>query len=305
MKKRLALSFLWTAFTCAFPVVPAMEGSRPPADKPVFRIGVDTVFINVSVTDPLNRYVIGLEREHFKIYDERVEQDIVHFARESAPVSIAVVFDVSGSMKANGNIEKARSAISRFVSSANPVDEFCLVTFNQQAKLASPFGRDIGNLRSEIAFRQPGGHTALHDAVYMGLEQMKSARHAKKALILISDGEDNSSRYSFTEVKDFARESDVQIYAIGEEGKLGYGRSQIQNIVSLTGGRAFFPDSFNELDYYIDLVMAELRNQYIVGFTPDHKVKDGRWRRLRVKLEPPAGLPRLVVHARQGYFAPR
>ena len=137
------------------------------------------------------------------------------------------------------------------------------------------------------------------------LEQIKKGRNEKKALILITDGEDNSSRYSASEVRDFAKESDVQIYGIGEEGKLGYGRSEIQNIVSLTGGRAFFPNNFNELDYYIDLIHAELRNQYVVGYTPANKNRDGKWRKIRVKLEPPEGLPKLIVHAKEGYFAPK
>ena len=139
----------------------------------------------------------------------------------------------------------------------------------------------------------------------MGLEQIKNGKNEKKALILITDGEDNSSRYTASEVREFAKESDVQIYAIGEEGKLGYGRSEIQNIVGLTGGRAFFPNNFNELDYYIDLIHAELRNQYIVGYAPSNKNRDGKWRRIKVKLEPPEGLPKLIVHAKEGYYAPK
>jgi len=271
--------------------------------KPVFKVRVETVFVNVSVTDPLNRCVVGLEKDSFKVYDEKVEQNITHFVQKAAPISVGILFDVSGSMKANSNIISARSAIVRFLGSANPEDEFFLVAFNQMATLVTGFTAETAAIQNEIAFRNPGGRTAVYDAVYMGLEQMKAAKHGKKALILITDGEDNSSRYSVAEVRQFAKESDVQIYGIGEHGQLGYGRSEIQNIVEMTGGRAFFPDSFNELDYYIDLIHSELRNQYILGYVPNNKAHNGRWRRIQVKIDPPPGLPRLIVRAKEGYYA--
>jgi Ca-activated chloride channel family protein len=282
------------------------EPSGKEADnKPVFRVGVDTVFVNVSVTDPLNRCVVGLEKDSFKVYDEKVEQNISHFVQKAAPISVGILFDVSGSMKANNNINAARSAIVRFLRSANPEDEFFLVAFNQMPTLVTAFTAETASIQSEIAFRNPGGRTAVFDAVYMGLEQMKAAKNPKKALILITDGEDNSSRYSIAEVRQYAKESDVQIYGIGEQGQLGYGRGEIQNIVDMTGGRAFFPDSFNELDYYIDLVHSELRNQYVVGYVPSNKSHNGKWRKIQVKIDPPPGLPRLIVRAKEGYFAPK
>ncbi len=263
------------------------------------------VFIKVSVADPLNRYVTGLEKEHFKVYEDKVEQVITHFSQQSAPISVGFVFDVSGSMKANNNIKKAKAAIARFFQSDNPEDEFFLITFNHNTKLVQPFTSHGSAIQNEAAMQKPGGRTALYDAVYMGLEEVKRGKNEKKALILITDGEDNSSRYSLSEVREFAKESDVQIYGIGEEGKLGYGRFEIQNIVNLTGGRSFFPNNFNELDYYIDLIHAELRNQYVLGYAPTNKAHDGKWRRIRVKLDAPKGLPKLVVHAREGYYAPK
>jgi Ca-activated chloride channel homolog len=273
--------------------------------QPVFKVGVETVFVKVSVTDPLNRYVTGLEKVHFKVYEDKVEQTLSHFSQETAPISVGLIFDVSGSMKDNNNIRKAKNAITRFLQVGNPEDEYFLVTFNQKTTLVQSFTDQSAALQSDIAFQKPGGQTALYDAVYMGLDHIKSGKNEKKALILITDGEDNSSRYSPTEVREFAKESDVQIYGIGEEGKLGYGRSEIQNIVGLTGGRAFFPNNFNELDYYIDLVHAELRNQYVLGYTPTNKVHDGKWRKIKVKLDAPQGLPKLIVHAKEGYYAPK
>ena len=272
---------------------------------PVFRVNVDTVFLKVSVTDPLNRYVTGLEKEHFKVYEDKVEQTISHFNQQSAPISVGIVFDISGSMKDNNNIKKAKNAIVNFLKSRNPEDEYFLITFNQRINLVQAFSNDSDSLISDVAFQKPGGKTALYDAVYMGLDQVNQGKNEKKALILITDGEDNSSRYSHSEVREFAKESDVQIYAIGEIGKLGYGRHIIEEIVNLTGGRPFFPNNFNELDYYIDLIHAELRNQYVLGYVPTNNTRDGKWRKIRVKLDAPQGLPKLSIHAREGYNAPK
>ncbi len=269
----------------------------------LFKVGVETVFVKVSVTDPLNRYVTGLEKDHFKIYEDKVEQTITHFSQQSTPISVGLIFDVSGSMKDNNNIKKAKSAATRFLQSGNPNDEYFMITFNQKTTLVQSFTSESSALQNDVAFQKPGGRTAMYDAIYMGLDEMTAAKNEKKALILITDGEDNSSRYSPGEVREFAKESDVQIYAIGEEGNLGYGRSEIQGIVSTTGGRSFFPNNFNELDYYIELVHAELRTQYVLGYVPTNRVHDGKWRHIRVKLDAPQGLPKLILHAKEGYYA--
>ncbi len=302
LQTRLPILAVWAICLCWSGDL-AGQTVKTPAPRPLFQVGVETVFVKVSVTDPLNRYVTGLEKEHFRVFEDKVEQTISHFSQQSAPISVGIIFDVSGSMKDNNNIQSAKTAISRFLQSGNPEDEYFLITFNQNARLVQGFTSESGNVQNEMSLKQPGGRTAVYDAVYMGLDQMKGGKNEKKALILVTDGEDNSSRYSIAEVKEFAKESDVQIYAIGEEGKLGYGRSEIQNIVGLTGGRAFFPNSFSELDYYIDLIHAELRNQYVLGYTPSNKQHDGKWRKIRVKLEPPEGLPKLILHAREGYYA--
>jgi Ca-activated chloride channel homolog len=282
-----------------------VNGQTPKHAPPIFKVGVETVFIKISVTDPLNRYVTGLEKEHFKVFEDKVEQSISHFHQQAAPISVGLIFDVSASMKDNNNIKKAKNAITRFLDSGNREDEYFLVTFNQKTTLVQSFTPQTASLQSDVAFQKPGGRTAMYDAVYMGLDHIKGAKNEKKALILITDGEDNSSRYSPSEVKEFAKESDVQIYAIGEEGKLGYGRSEIQNIVTMTGGRSFFPNTFNELDYYIDLIHAELRTQYVLGYIPTNKSHDGKWRRIRVKLDAPQGLPPLKIHTKEGYYAPK
>ena len=294
---------LFAAFLICSTTLGWGQSSKKTPERPTFRVGVDTTFVKVSITDPLNRYVTGLEKEHFKVYEDKVEQGISHFTQESAPISVGILFDISGSMK--DNIHTARNSVVRFLEAGNPDDEFFLVTFNQKTTLVQSFTHQSSNIQNQVSFSNPGGRTALYDAVYLGLEQIKGGNNEKKALILITDGEDNSSRYTASEVREFAKESDVQIYAIGEEGKLGYGRSEIQNIVGLTGGRAFFPNNFNELDYYIDLIHAELRNQYVIGYISSNKNRDGKWRKIKIKLEAPEGLPKLIVHAKEGYYAPK
>ena len=271
----------------------------------MFKVDVDMVFVKVSVTDPLNRYVTGLENEHFKVYEDNIEQTISHFNQEAAPISAGIIFDVSASMKDNNNIRKAKNAITRFLQSGNPVDEYFLITFNNKTNLALSFTDQSSSLENEAAFQRAGGTTALYDAVYMGLDQIKRGAHEKKALIVISDGEDNSSRYTSAEIREFAKEMDVQVYAIGQIGPLGTGSSELQRIVNITGGRAFFPNNFNELDYYIDLIHAELRSQYVLGYMPTNKAHDGKWRRIRVKLDAPKGLPKLILQCQRGVLCPK
>ena len=299
----LLTSILLTGILSA--LVPQSDAQTGATKPPVFRVNVQNVYIPVTVSDSLGRYVTGLRKEHFHVYEDKVEQDITYFNQQEAPISVGIILDVSASMKDNNNIQKARNAITRFLQSEHPEDEAFLITFNERASLAQRFTDQISTLRSALALKKPGGSTALYDAVYMGLDQIRRGRNEKKALVLISDGEDNSSRYSPAEVREFARESDVQVYGIGEQGKLGYGSAEIQHIVSLTGGRTFFPNSFNDLDYYIDLVHAELRNQYLVGYSPKNQSNDGKWRKITVRLEAPPGLPKLVVRAREGYYAPK
>jgi Ca-activated chloride channel family protein len=288
-------------------LVPAYTAAKPgesrETQKPVFKVGVDTVFLKVSVTDPLNRSVTGLSKEDFKVYEDKVEQEISTFSQEASPVSIGILLDVSGSMKTNNNIQAARAALKEVLQTVNPGDEFFLLTFNQNVTLVSDFTNNPTALLSEGALNKPAGQTAIWDAVYRGLDKMKSAKNDKKAIILITDGEDNSSRYTSSEVREFARESDAQIYAIGEPGELGYGPAELQAIVQMSGGRAFFPNNLNSLDYYIDLIQSELRNQYVLGYVPTRKDHDGKWRRIQVKLDQPKGLPKLIVRAREGYYS--
>lgn len=296
----LALGLLLIAFSDA---PRAAEDSKPaPVQKPaVFRSNVEMVVVRAAVIDPLNRYVVGLEKEHFKLFDNRVEQTITHFSSDNAPLSVGIVLDISGSMATN--LPGAKSSVVRFLQQGTPQDEYFLVTFSDRTAVVQDFTGKADDIRNSIGFVQAKGRTALYDAVYAGLQKLSEAHHDKKALIVITDGEDNSSRYTFSDVKEFAKESDAQIYAIGEKGDLGYGRAIISELVSLTGGRAFFPTSLKSLDYYCDLIHTELRNQYVLGYTPSNPTQDGKWRKIKVQLQPPEGLPKLNVHAKEGYFS--
>ncbi len=203
------------------------------------------------------------------------------------------------------NIMSARNSVVRFLKEGNPRDEYFLVSFNDRTSVVQDFTSQAENLQNEISISNPKGRTALYDAIYLGLEKMREAHNEKKALIVITDGEDNSSRYTFSEVKQFVKESDVQIYVIGERGDLGYGRGVITEIIRLTGGRAFFPNSFKQLDYFVDLIHTELRNQYVLGYLPTNRNYQGKWRKIQVKLDPPEGLPKLIIRTKKGYFAPQ
>ena len=294
--KSIVFNFLFLSMLLG---VSASEQKKP---APHFRVGVDTVAVRVTVSDPLNRYVVGLEKEHFRIFENKVQQTITHYFSEKSPISAGIILDVSGSMKIN--IGSARNSVVRFLERGDRGDQYFLITFNARTTLVQDFTPGSGNIQNQISIPNPTGRTALYDAIYLGLEKMREARQDEKALIIITDGEDNSSRYTFNEVKEYVKESDVQIYVIGTRGQLGYGRGIIADLGRLTGGRAFFPNNFKQLDYLIDLIHAELHHQYVLGYRPTDRNLNGKWRRIKVRLEPPEGLPKLSVRAKEGYFGP-
>ncbi len=298
MRRILVPAFLLLAM--GWSSAAAVQKQKAP---PRIHVNVDMVVLRVTVTDPLNRYVVGLEKKHFQVFEDKVQQTITHFSNDKSAISAGIILDISGSM--GDNMLAARNAVVRFLEQGNPEDEYFLIGFNHQTRLLQDFTSRSQNVRGEISIVNSSGRTALYDALYLGLEKIREARNDKKALIIITDGEDNSSRYTFNEVKEFAKESDAQIYVIGEQGDLGYGRGIISEIVQLSGGRSFFPDSFKQLDYFCDLIHTELRNQYVIGYIPTDQDYDGKWRKLKVKLDPPEGLPRLTVRTKEGYFSPR
>jgi VWFA-related protein len=289
----------------------AGEKAEPRA-KSNIRVDSTLVLIPVTVTDPLNRFVTGLEKENFKIFEDKSPQEISQFSSEDAPLSVGVVFDCSGSM--GQKLDKSRQAVSQFFKLANPEDEFFLVQFNDTASLIQPFTRNLEEIQNHLAFTQSKGRTALLDAVYLALHEMKKAKNPRKALLLISDGGDNSSRYTEPEIKNLVKEADVQIYAIGiYESAAGRGRTPeessgpalLTEIAEQTGGRQYQVDNLNELPDVAAKIGVELRNQYILGYSPKNASRDGKYRRVQVKLVQPHGMPLLRPFWKQGYYAPQ
>ena len=272
---------------------------------------VDLALVNVTVTDPYNRLVTGLDKDNFRVFEDGVEQEIVTFSSEDVPISIGVIFDFSGSM--SNKVGKAREAALQFFKTANPQDEFFLVSFNERAELTSSFTNSVEDLQSSLMLTSAHGRTALLDAIYLGLSEMRGAHNGKRALLILSDGGDNHSRYSESDIKRLVREADTQLYAIGIFDPLGYrnrtpeelnGPSLLSEITEMTGGRVFAVERLEDLPDIATKISMELRNQYVLGYRPSNKAHDARWRKIKIKLRAPRGLPPLNVYAKSGYYAP-
>jgi Ca-activated chloride channel family protein len=274
-------------------------------------LDVDLALVNVTVTDPYNRLVTGLDPDNFRVYEDNIEQEVVTFSSEDVPISIGVIFDFSGSMA--NKIGKAREAAVEFFKTANPQDEFFLVSFNERAELTSAFTNSVEDLQSRMMLTAPKGRTALLDAIYLGLSQMRGAKNGKRALLILSDGGDNHSRYNESDIKRLVKEADTQLYAIGIFDPLGYrnrtpeelnGPSLLSEVTEMTGGRVFAVENLNDLPDIASKIGMELRNQYVLGYRPSNKAHDARWRKIKIKLRAPKGLPPLNVYSKTGYYAP-
>lgn len=278
------------------------------SDNRSIKVDVNLVLVPVTITDVLNRPVVGLEKNNFMVFDGNAPQEIRHFSSEDAPISLGVIFDTSGSMR--DKFDRAREAIVEFFKTANPQDEFFMIAFSDTPEELSDFTNSVEDIQGRLLFVMPKGRTALLDAIYLGLRKMKQAKYQRKALLIISDGGDNRSRYSEGEIRSRVKEADVQMYAIGifdpyfptEEESRGPGL--LANITETTGGREFTVGDPNELGDVAAKISIELRNQYLIGYRPQSDVHNGKWHKLKVKLVPPKGLPPLQVHAKTGYYAP-
>ena len=308
---------------CALIAITASNQSQGPVQPPKapptpqkkqadeIKVEVNLALVNVTITDPLNRLVTGLEKENFRVYEDGIEQEVITLSSEDVPVSIGLIFDMSGSM--SDKVDKARQAAVQFMRTANPLDQFFLVSFNDRAELTSGFTNSVEELQSRMMFTASRGRTALLDAVYLGLSQMRGAHNAKRALLIISDGGDNHSRYSESDVRNFLKEADCQLYAIGIYDPIGIrtrtseelnGPSLLSEMTEMTGGRVFPVGDLGELPDIAAKIGMELRNQYVLGYKPSNAQHNGIWRKIKVKLRPPKGLPPLNVYAKTGYYAP-
>jgi len=285
------------------------EVRRPAAN---LRVDANLVLVPVTVCDPLNRPVTGLEKEHFRVFDDKVEQTITQFAMDDEPVAVGLVFDISGSM--GPKLQKARLAAASFFKTANTEDEFFLVEFNDTPKLEVPLTRDVEDIQNHLTFAQSKGRTALLDAIFLAMHELKKSKKNRKALLIISDGGDNSSRYSEAEVRNLVREADVLIYAIGVFEPYGLrsrtpeeaaGPGLLNDLCEQTGGR-HLPADVNELPDIAAKIGVELRNRYVLGYSPTNQTRDGRYHTVQVKVITPRELklPVLRAYFRHGYYAP-
>lgn len=301
MKQQLAIGILFL-----FGIIGYAKSAQTPRPQSSLKVSLDVVLVPVNVTDSHNRPVEGLHAENFQIWEDKIEQKIEYVSADDTPLSVGLVFDVSGSMRNVLNV--ARSAASTFLKTGNSEDDYFLVEFSDRPHIAQQFTRDANRLTNDLIFHGAEGFTAFFDALYLALENVRFGDHPRKALLMITDGGDNHSRYTLDDIKGMLKESDAQLYAIGV-GLQPYpkrrepGRELLQELAELTGGRAVFPSSSEELGEICAEISLELKSQYVLGYVPLNTATDGKWRKLRVKVNPPVGMTRLEVRTKTGYYA--
>ncbi len=287
-----------------------------------FQTSTRMVLVPVTVTDHDGKTITGLQPRDFNIFDDQVPQQIVSFGTQDAPCSAGLVLDISGSM--HSTIGAVKDGALAFVKSANQSDEFLLLTVSTSPAASPDFTTDTGAIEENIAYTRPGGFTALIDTVYLGLNQMRRARNPQRALVIISDGMDNHSRYSKGELLRAALEADVQIYTIiidngaggssantvpfrpsmikkpGDQGADRQGPSLLEELAEKTGGLSFHARNATEARQGMVKASQALRNQYVIGYQPADSDPSGKLHRIRVK----STVPKVTVHARSAYYAP-
>src|SRR6267154_1427496 len=269
---------------------PAIQTPTPPEkqklgselDGPVV-VNTDLITLTVTVTDTFGRYVSGLNKNAFTIFDEKQPQQITYFSDDDSPVSVGVVFDTSGSMSGD-KIKRARDALSKFIQTSHDSDEYFLIAFNSRAQLLLDKTRDGNAVLDKLTFIETKNQTALYDACYLGVEKVQRGVHPKRALLLISDGQDNDSRYTFNELRKLLKESDVVLYGIGilsgsdAGSSMGMeGQGVLDELAGVSGGKAFFPRSAAEMDDIFEQIALELRHQYSIGYKPESFTNNGKW----------------------------
>jgi Ca-activated chloride channel family protein len=304
--------FVWILFPALTLVsIPWLAGQSIGGSSTTFRANTTLVLVPVTVTDAMNRFVLGLDRKNFHVLEDGVEQKITHFSGEDSPLSVGLVFDESGSM--DYKLRTAREAVGYFLKTMNAADESFLIEFSDAAKLSLGFSSQFDKIPSVLEAARPGGLTAMIDAVEIALHEMKDAKNPRKAIIIISDGGDNNSKYTAAEVESLVRQADVQVYAMGvfePELRLGLSAEEISGprllseMANQTGGRAFSAVVASDLPSVAARIAVELRNEYVLAYSPDNQSKDGKYRHLEVKVTAPATLSSVKVHSRLGYYAP-
>jgi len=285
------------------------QRSEASQDNVSVKLATELVSVRVTVTDQGGRAIEGLSKDDFKIYEDKVEQPVSFFSDEDTPASIGIVFDTSNSMS-GGKIMRAREALARFIQTSHEQDEYFLISFNSSAQLLLDGARDGQAVLNRFNNVYPKGETALYDAVYLGIEKASQGIYPKRAIILISDGEDNHSRRSFDELRRKIQEFDGAIYPIGIAGNSPSPKSRItangpflmDKLASISGGKSFWPWNAEKMYEAFERIALELRRQYSIGYLPSNFVADGKWRRIKVAVTDTHKFSRLSVRSREGYY---
>jgi len=274
----------------------------------LIRSNVDLVTVPVTITDNFNRPVVGLDQDNFQVFEDKKPQEIRHFSSEDTPVSIGLIVDMSGSM--HDKVNRIKDAVAEFCKEANPQDEFFMITFADSPRLVADFTSDTGQIQSDLLLPQPKGRTSLLDAIYMGLHKMRSARYSRRALLILSDGGDNHSRFSERDIKNVVKESDVLLYAVGTYDQYVStqeemsGPELLRSITEVTGGKAYTLTNLADLPGVTRAIGVQLRHQYVLSYRPQLQPRSGKWYKISVKLRLPKTLHILLrVDARPGYYA--
>ncbi len=278
------------------PRVPPRELARRAGS---IQVDVNLVLIPVLVTDPYERPMLGLQKSDFHLSEDGVEQEISRFFSEDTPISVGIVFDSSASMRSK--MEQSVQAVREFLRMSLPNDEFFLTTFSDRPQSMLDFTTDAKDIEDTLPTIFPGGWTALYDAIYLGIHQMKHASYDRKVLFILSDGGDNNSRYTEREIKELVKESDIRIFAISILDR----SPALEALAQESGGRAYRVRKIQELPDLASKISEELHSEYVLGFSPADPTKDSRYRKVKVDLaDPAAGPSRFHVSWKHGYYGP-
>ena len=303
----IASALLFTLFILPFS---AQEKPKKSKDSDfTLSVDVNLIQLHVSVVDEKDRFAKGLKKEDFSVYEDKVQQELSLFREEDIPVSLGLVIDNSGSMRTKR--ERVNKAALTFAKTCNPQDEIFLINFNDQVFIDQEFTKSRDDLTDALENLDARGGTALHDAIYLSLEHIREGKEDKKALLVISDGEDRDSRYKFQSVLEFARESLASIYVIGlldKEGERSNAQKKaaknLKELAEDTGGKYYFPESVDEVEAICTQIAHEIRNQYTLGYKPSNTKRDGTWRTITVKLNSNKNAKKLAARTKRGYYAP-
>jgi Ca-activated chloride channel family protein len=288
--------------------LPRVVAASPAPAQQMFRASVDLVLVNVTVLDHAGRAVTGLAPENFTVLDDRNPQIIRYLSKVDEPISLVVVLDASASMATK--IQQARKALTELINTSNPQDDFGLVIIRDEPRVALHFDDSASEVQGTVDALQPDGFTALWDGMYLGINELKNSRYQRRAMVVISDGGDNHSRYTESEMKSLLEEADVEVYAIGMFDRFARrpeertGPLQLDEVTSVTGGRVFSAHDPVELSHAVSQISHELRNQYVLGYYPSNRSRDGKWRRLKIHLTGSASQAKFRLYAKKGYYAP-